>query len=311
VKISVLINNYNYGRFLDRALASVAAQTRSADEVIVVDDGSTDDSLEVARRWAEQDSRVRIVAKENQGQLSAFNAGFEASTGDVITFLDADDEYLPGWLERLEFEYSARPSVDYIFSSMTIVVAGSDEEKAGGELDDFDFGLSYFRTLILQAWISSPTSAISARRSLLERILPCQALVTSKYCRTNADAVLVYGASVRLGHKFRLGQSYVRYHQHGENVFLGHRESPTQRVMRRVTSQHVMQHLAGDAWQGYIWRRRLPSLIYREFATIPQPRFPDARIYSRMIRMSGGSKRWRRHVMIWCRWLWLKYRGGA
>ncbi len=311
LKISVLINNYNYGRFLDRAIASVAAQTRAADEVIVVDDGSTDDSLAVAHRWAEQDRRVRVIAKENRGQLSAFNAGFDVATGDVITFLDADDEYLPGWLQRLEDEYRARPSVDYIFSPMTIVVADSGEEIGNTESEEFDFGLTYFRTLILQSWISCPTSTISARRSLLERFLPCPQLVTSKYCRTNADVVLVCGASVMLGRKLRLRESYVRYHQHGGNVFLGRGESPEQRLIRRVTSQLVMQHLVGEAWQGYVWRQRLPSMIYREFATIPQPGFSDAFQYSRMIRMTGGKRRWRRHIMVWCRWLWLKIQGRA
>lgn len=306
MKISVLINNYNYGRFLDRALASVAAQTRPADEVIVVDDGSTDHSLVLARQWSEKDPRVRIIAKSNEGQLSAFNAGFEACNGDLITFLDADDEYLPGWLERLEREYLSRPSVDYIFCPMTVVVAGSDEPVLHSVVEDFDFGLTYFRALIMQAWISHPTSAISARRTLLARFLPCQHLVTSRNCRTNADVVLVYGASVSLGHKFRIGESFVLYHQHDDNVSLGRKEDPTRRLMRRVTTQLVMQHLVGEAWQGPIWKRRLPSLIFREFATIPMPRFADARAYSRMIRMSGGKERWRRHFMVWFRWLWLK-----
>jgi len=304
LKISVLINNYNYGRFLGRALASVAAQTRAADEVIVVDDGSSDDSLEVARDWAARDSRIRVLAKSNEGQLSAFNMGFAESRGDVITFLDADDEYLPGWLERLEQEYSARPTVDYIFSPMTVVGGSAGSET----VEEVDFGLTYFRALILQAWISSPTSGISARRRLLERFLPMP-LSVNCHCRANADLVLAYGASVMLGHKFQLATSYIRYHWHGENVFLGRGESSSERLIRRVTVQLMMRHLVGEAWQGYVWRQQLPSLIYREFASIPRPRFSDARSYGRMLRRSGGRERWRRHVMVWVRYLRLIYRG--
>lgn len=86
--ISIVINNYNYARYLASAIESALAQTWNETEVIVVDDGSTDTSREVAARYA---GRVKVLLKANGGQASAFNAGFASARGDVVLFLDADD----------------------------------------------------------------------------------------------------------------------------------------------------------------------------------------------------------------------------
>ena len=86
--VSIIINNYNYGRFLRQAIESALGQTYADTEVIVVDDGSTDDSRDIIAR---ANGRIIPVLKDNGGQASAFNAGFEASSGDVVIFLDADD----------------------------------------------------------------------------------------------------------------------------------------------------------------------------------------------------------------------------
>src|SRR5215217_1250210 len=90
--VSVVVNNYNYGRFLGEAIDSALAQTYPRTEVVVVDDGSTDDSCSVIAGY---DGRVVPVLKENGGQASAFNAGFAASRGDIVIFLDADDYLFP------------------------------------------------------------------------------------------------------------------------------------------------------------------------------------------------------------------------
>jgi Glycosyl transferase family 2 len=87
-RVSIIINNYNYARFLGRCIQSALDQTEPADEIIVVDDGSTDKSLEIAEEFSRA---ITIVAKKNGGQASAYNSGLAASTGDLICFLDADD----------------------------------------------------------------------------------------------------------------------------------------------------------------------------------------------------------------------------
>src|SRR5579864_5011090 len=85
--ISVLINNHNYGRYLKAAIDSALDQTYPAVEIVVVDDGSTDNSRELIAAYG---GRVIPVLQANGGQGSAFNAGVAASRGDILCFLDAD-----------------------------------------------------------------------------------------------------------------------------------------------------------------------------------------------------------------------------
>lgn len=96
--ISIIINNYNYGRFLGQAIDSVRSQTLAPLEIIVVDDGSTDNSLEIASSYG---SDITLLQKANGGQGSACNTGFAAAKGEWIWFLDADDYLLPDAVERV------------------------------------------------------------------------------------------------------------------------------------------------------------------------------------------------------------------
>lgn len=99
--VSVLVSSYQYGEYLGAAIDSVLAQTYPHLEVVVCDDGSTDDSRAVLERYAQKDPRVVAIVKENGGQASALNAAFAASRGDVVCFLDADDELHDRRLELL------------------------------------------------------------------------------------------------------------------------------------------------------------------------------------------------------------------
>ncbi len=97
-KVSVIINNYNYGKFLADAIDSALSQTYPNTEVIVVDDGSTDDSHQVIASYG---SRIVPVLKENGGQASAMNAGFGVSQGEIVIFLDADDYLYQDTVEQV------------------------------------------------------------------------------------------------------------------------------------------------------------------------------------------------------------------
>ncbi len=96
VIVSVVIPAYNAAEFLANAVASLQAQTLAAWEAIIVDDASTDDTVAVAERLAEAESRVRVLRQErNGGPCAARNAGFAVARGEWIAVLDADDVYLP------------------------------------------------------------------------------------------------------------------------------------------------------------------------------------------------------------------------
>ena len=94
--VTVVIPAYNAGRYIGRAIDSVLAQTRAAGEIVVVNDGSTDETEEVVLRYGGQ---VRYIKQPNSGCSAARNAGVQAAQGNWIGFLDADDEWLPRNLE--------------------------------------------------------------------------------------------------------------------------------------------------------------------------------------------------------------------
>ncbi|KJL43816.1 MULTISPECIES: glycosyltransferase family 2 protein [Microbacterium] len=113
---SVVIPCYNYGRFLPDAVRSALSQDGVEVEVIVVDDQSTDDSREVAAGLAEGDARVRLLVNPvNSGHVRSFNAGWEASTGEFVVKLDADDLLTPGSLSRAIALFEANPSVGLVY----------------------------------------------------------------------------------------------------------------------------------------------------------------------------------------------------
>ncbi len=94
-RVSVVITTYNTGRYLPETLESVFAQSYPAAEVIVVDDGSTDDSVDRARAFGD---RVQSIPRPHEGLGPARNAGIAASTGDHLAFLDSDDLWDPDTL---------------------------------------------------------------------------------------------------------------------------------------------------------------------------------------------------------------------
>jgi len=118
--VSVVITNYNYGRFLMDALDSVAAQSYPHIECVIVDDASTDESERVLDEIERGRAEVKIVRHEvNGGQTAAFRTGFSASSGEYVIFLDADDMLLPTFVETHVFVHlSSRIPVGFSSSDM-------------------------------------------------------------------------------------------------------------------------------------------------------------------------------------------------
>jgi hypothetical protein len=121
-RFSIVIPAHNAARFLPDALASLAAQSCADWEALVVDDGSTDETLAVARGVA--DARVRVHTQPNRGVSAARNWGLAEATGEYIVFLDADDILLPGALERYAGALDADASLSAVYGEGEIV----DEE---------------------------------------------------------------------------------------------------------------------------------------------------------------------------------------
>ena len=111
--ISFIVPIYNAERYLPTCLDSLLAQTVHDLQVILVDDGSTDDSLVIAKRYAEQDKRVEVYEQPHAGQSAARNKGLTHAKGDYIAFVDADDAIDTDWCETM---LRAIEGVDYVQS---------------------------------------------------------------------------------------------------------------------------------------------------------------------------------------------------
>ncbi len=114
--VSVIIPAYNAQRFLAETLHSLLAQTYPHWEAIVIDDGSNDETLVIAERFAQDDSRFRVLTQVNAGVSASRNVGLSAATGEHVAFLDADDVWHPQKLESQVHAIQAH-SVDFIYCS--------------------------------------------------------------------------------------------------------------------------------------------------------------------------------------------------
>ncbi len=118
-KVSVIIPSYNHGHYIEQAVGSVLGQSYDDLELIVIDDGSTDDSL--ARLSTLTDDRLRIVAQENRGAHAAINRGLAESQGDYLAILNSDDVYAPGRLEKMVPRLEGDPSIGLLSSYIEVI----------------------------------------------------------------------------------------------------------------------------------------------------------------------------------------------
>ena len=116
-KVSVIIPVYNVEPFLARCLDSVVGQTLRDIEIICVDDGSPDRSIDILNRYAAEDARIRVISQENRGLGGARNRGFDAATGEFVLYVDSDDWIDPAYCERL-YEAARETGADVACASM-------------------------------------------------------------------------------------------------------------------------------------------------------------------------------------------------
>jgi glycosyltransferase involved in cell wall biosynthesis len=183
MKISVVVNNYNYARFLPEALDRALEQLAPDDEVVVVDDGSTDASADILARYVDEPS-VRVFRQANQGQFGAMLDGMAAARGDLLLLLDSDDYYLDGYLERVRTLAREHPDIELFFSapepggaSAANRVVAMRRMLSRMELEPGPTGTTVWTTLLTGEFVGTPTSGVALRRRLAERILEVRAEV--------------------------------------------------------------------------------------------------------------------------------------
>jgi len=117
MKISVLTPSYNSGKYIERAIQSVIAQNYENYEHIIMDGGSTDDTLSIINRY----NHLKYVSKPDKGQSDAMNGAFKMSCGDIIVYLNADDEFAPNAFKNVIMQFANFPKADIILGNLVFI----------------------------------------------------------------------------------------------------------------------------------------------------------------------------------------------
>lgn len=195
---SVLVAAYNQAGYLPETLRSVEAQTFADYEVVVVDDGSTDDTRAVLAEWVEEFRRTRpnrvvVDSIPNSGQSAAFEHGFGFCSGRYVCLLDSDDLWLPHKLERVHQAAEADPEAGMIVHPLFVI---DDRGERTGDVRPMRAKLSegdlreQVRTTARQT--APATTGVVLRADVFRRLLP----MPMKEFRSAADAYLTFGASL-------------------------------------------------------------------------------------------------------------------
>jgi glycosyltransferase involved in cell wall biosynthesis len=166
-KVSIVISNHNYGTFLEAAIQSALAQTYCACEVIVVDDGSTDNSAEILERYRD---RVQVCSIPHQGETATRNFGFSRCSGDLICFLDSDDGLHADAAERVVKSW--RPEFAKVQYPLRVVDHQGIDQRLLMPRCRLDSGNVLPSLLRTGRYITSPGSGNFYARPFLEGIVP-------------------------------------------------------------------------------------------------------------------------------------------
>ncbi len=122
MKISVVTPNYNYAKFIGATIESVTAQSYSNYEYIIIDDGSTDNSVEVINRYVKLfPDHIFLIQQENRGQTTAINVGMKQVTGDIVCWINSDDTFCSALFSKVADKFKSNSDIDIVFGDMNIV----------------------------------------------------------------------------------------------------------------------------------------------------------------------------------------------
>jgi glycosyltransferase involved in cell wall biosynthesis len=190
VRVTVLIDTYNYGRFIEEAIDSVLAQEFPPEvmEILVVDDGSTDDTAERVGKYG---NRIQYSYKPNGGQASGLNFGIARARGEIVAFLDGDDYWLPGKLQRVVAEFEKHPETGMVYHNFLYKHDPQPDRLPVSGLAGLSGFLPGDRKTLL-GYDLYPTATLAFRRNILQRLLPIpEALVVQADAHLSACVIFV------------------------------------------------------------------------------------------------------------------------
>lgn len=241
--VSVVVLSYNYGRYLAQCIDSVLAQDYARLEVIVVDDGSTDESREVIGRYG---SLVKACLKANGGEASSMNAGFALSRGEYVVFVDSDDYLLPGVIAA-HVRALAKPGVVRSQAYLTLI---EGNREVGTTIPSVSIADGDLRDLLLArgpgAYVSPPNSGNAWSRAFLDRVFP-----VPEEPRTIGGETYLMDTAPLFGTSVTLPSRGAAYRRHACNTSAAIADMNTSNI------QIVMRH-----WQARVaWLARIATSV--------------------------------------------------
>lgn len=236
-----LINNFNYGHFLRECLSGALAQTSAFDAIVVVDDGSTDDSRSILEELRARHDQLEVVLKPNGGQLSSFHAALPyVQDDDVVVLCDADDVLPHDYLEHLLPRYAARATDLSYCETREFSSSGDLRLVTVHDVDQEDVALACTSALARRCkwWFCRPTSCIALTGRLYREIFPYP---FEADWRISADKVVGFGASLLGARKLYIPSMRIGYRVHGANLNYGR----TQSAQDQVRQRHRLERLFG------------------------------------------------------------------
>lgn len=291
MKVVVLINNYNYSEYVGEAIHSLQLQTKKPDAIIVVDDGSTDDSVKIISEYCKKEASIEFINKENEGQLSCFNVVAPTlSDGDIAFFLDSDDIYPTDYIESVLAHVDSIH--DFYFAS-TVRFTKTETPIASAKVSSDEpcsIPLTSSLTRRYGAWVGSPTSALAIKGRALKEILPYH---DERNFKTRADDVLIFSSSI-LGHRKKFLPSLaIAYRVHGSNNFFGRNNTnelfryfALEKLFNEMCDRAGLQRLP-PATATYIEATSIPHKYAKKFFLPPVWRIFVHRVFEKFFKLIG------------------------
>jgi glycosyltransferase involved in cell wall biosynthesis len=266
--ISIVTPSFNQGRFLDDTLRSVASQDYPRKEHLVVDGGSTDDSVAIIRKH--EGALAYWVSEPDRGQSHAINKGFARATGEVLTYLNSDDTYLPGALTTVGECFASRPDVDLVFGDYVY----TDVEGRPLRRRHVSPRLSY-ESLLYHDYLGQP--AVFFRRSLLDAVGPLDESL--HYCM-DWDLFLRMWRVARRAHVPKVLATY-RLDQSAKSN--AEDSAAAVAAARLVQQRHINQRFT-QPWANRAWHRARfgYSFVERTWAVVRDNPMDYARTITKM-----------------------------
>lgn len=222
MRTSVIIPNYNYGAYIGGTIQSLLNQTEAVDEIIVVDDGSTDHSRAVIESFG---AKIHPIFQVNQGQAAAISAGVAKATGDIIFLLDSDDFFAPNKCAVIKKIYQDNETAQWVFHDLQEV-----ESQIIPELSDVTLDTENIKTIDQRqsmkngriGYDAPATSGLSFRADFVKNLFP---LPTAQSIYISDHYIKFYCLAMGVG--LHISQDLGGQLIHGNNLYTGQKQMAT------------------------------------------------------------------------------------